>query len=97
MSHVVAFEVAAAAVVVVQEVKTAFWLSERSEIKRLSEDSMFKLEHELQDKSKIVKLMPTLRELEEAKSDWKDDYSLNSMMRDALRVREDAISRLERS
>ena len=47
---------------------------------------MFKLEHELQDKSKSTKLMPTLRELEDAKSDWKDDYSLNSLMRGVLRV-----------
>lgn len=30
--------------------------------------------------------MPTLKELEETKRDWKDDYKLNSMMRDALRV-----------
>jgi len=29
--------------------------------------------------------MPTLRELEEAKSDWRDDYRLNSMMRTVLR------------
>ena len=47
---------------------------------------MFKLEHELKDKSKSAKLMPTLRELEDAKSDWKDDYSLNSLMRGVLRV-----------
>ena len=47
---------------------------------------MFKLEHDVNDKSKIVKLMPTLRELEEAKSDWKDDYNLNSLMRNVFRV-----------
>lgn len=47
---------------------------------------MFSLEHELNDKNKIIRLMPTLKELEETKRDWKDDYKLNSMMRDALRV-----------
>jgi hypothetical protein len=47
---------------------------------------MFKLEHEANDKSKVAKLMPTLRELEETKSEWKDDYKLNSMMRNVLRV-----------
>lgn len=47
---------------------------------------MFKLEHEAKDKEKVAKLMPTLRELEEAKSEWKDDYRLNSMMRNVLRV-----------
>ena len=59
---------------------------EKSYIKRLSADPMFKLEHEANDKSKVAKLMPTLRELEEAKQDWKDDYKLNSLMRKELRV-----------
>jgi hypothetical protein len=49
-------------------------------------DPMFSLEHEAGDKEKSAKLMPTLRELEEVKSDWKDDYRLNSMMRSVLRV-----------
>lgn len=47
---------------------------------------MFKLEHDANDQSKLAKVMPTLRELEEAKSDWKDDYKLNSLMRNVLRV-----------
>lgn len=58
---------------------------EKSDIKRLQVDSMFNLEHQVNDKSKIVKLMPTLRELEETKSEWKDDYKLNSLMRNVLR------------
>ena len=59
---------------------------DKNDIKRLSADPMFKLEHDTNDKSKIVKLMPTLRELEEAKSEWKDDFRLNYMMRNVLRV-----------
>jgi coiled-coil domain-containing protein 130 len=59
---------------------------EKSDIKRMNNDPMFKLEHEANDKAKIVKLMPTLVELEEAKLKWKDDFSLNSMMRNKLRV-----------
>jgi hypothetical protein len=47
---------------------------------------MFNLEHEINDKSKLVRLAPTLKELEEVKSEWKDDYKLNSMMRDVFRV-----------
>ena len=59
---------------------------EKDEIKRLSVDPMFSLEHEKKDKAKVAKLMPTLRELEEVKQEWKDDYKLNSLMRNALRV-----------
>ena len=58
---------------------------EKSDIKRLQVDSMFNLEHQVNDKTKIQKLMPTLRELEETKSEWKDDYKLNSLMRSVLR------------
>jgi hypothetical protein len=46
---------------------------------------MFSLEHEKKDKEKVAKLMPTLKELEEVKQEWKDDYKLNSMMRNVLR------------
>ena len=46
---------------------------------------MFSLEHEKKDKEKVAKLMPTLKELEEVKQEWKDDYRLNSMMRNVLR------------
>ena len=53
---------------------------------------MFNLEHQANDKEKIVKLMPTLRELEEVKSEWKDDYKLNSMMRSKFRTEKKAIT-----
>jgi coiled-coil domain-containing protein 130 len=59
---------------------------ERADLKRLAVDAMFAAEHEMQDKEKVGKLMPTLRELEEVKSEWKDDYKLNVMMRNVLRV-----------
>lgn len=59
---------------------------ERDDLKRLAVDPMFGLEHEFNDKDKAAKLMPTLSELEDIKSDWKDDYRLNSMMRNVLRV-----------
>jgi coiled-coil domain-containing protein 130 len=36
--------------------------------------------------------MPTLRELEEVKSEWKDDYKLNSMMRSKFRTEKKAIN-----
>ena len=47
---------------------------------------MFNLEHVANDKEKVAKIMPTLRELEEAKSGWKDDYAINSMIRNSFRV-----------
>lgn len=59
---------------------------ERADIKRLAVDAMFGLEHEFKDKDKAAKLMPTLSELEDVKSEWRDDYRLNSMMRNVLRV-----------
>jgi coiled-coil domain-containing protein 130 len=59
---------------------------EKSDIKRMNTDPMFKLEHEKNDLSKSVKLVPTLNELEEAKLQWRDDFDLNSLMRQKLRV-----------
>ncbi|CAF0867610.1 unnamed protein product [Brachionus calyciflorus] len=58
---------------------------DKNDIKRLSLDPMFSLEHETLDKEKSTKLMPTLKELEAAKSDWKDDYAINSLLRKELR------------
>ena len=60
---------------------------EKEMVKRMAVDAMFAAEHEKTDKDKAVKLMPTLGELEDLKSDWKDDYRLNSMMRNVLRVK----------
>ena len=65
---------------------------EKSDIKRLAIDPMFNLEHQVNDQTKIAKLMPTLRELEETKSEWKDDYKLNSLMRNVLRGEKKAIN-----
>lgn len=58
---------------------------DKADIKKLSADPMFKLEHDTTDKSKVTKLMPTLRELEHVQSQWKDDFALNSLMRRELR------------
>lgn len=58
---------------------------EKSDIKKLSADPMFKLEHDTIDKTKVQKIMPTLRELESVQSQWKDDFDLNSLMRGHLR------------
>ena len=68
------------------------FFKDRNDIKRLTVDPMFNLEHQANDKEKIVKLMPTLRELEEVKSEWKDDYKLNSMMRNKFRTEKKAIT-----
>lgn len=54
---------------------------EKADIKRMKQDAMFGLEHETKDKSKVAKLAPTLRDLEEERLEWRDDYRLNAMMR----------------
>ena len=59
---------------------------ERSDIKRLAADPMFKLEHDTKDKGKMAKVMPSLRELEQVQTQWKDDFAANSLMRGELRV-----------
>lgn len=58
---------------------------EKSDIKKLAADPMFKLEHDTADKTKVEKLMPTLRELEEVQAQWQDDFGANSLMRFHLR------------
>jgi len=65
---------------------------EKSDIKRLNNDPMFKLEHERTDEMKAAKLMPTLNELEAMKSGWKDDFELNQIVRGKFRAEKKAIN-----
>ncbi len=58
---------------------------EKSDIKKLAADPMFKLEHDSADRGKAAPLMPTLRELEAVQAQWQDDFGANSLMRSQLR------------
>ncbi|KAG8191662.1 hypothetical protein JTE90_016452 [Oedothorax gibbosus] len=63
--------------------------------KKLATDSMFCLEHGVQDKAKQKSLLPSLAQLEEYKEKWKDDYQLNKVLRQKFRERKKEISNSE--
>lgn len=47
---------------------------------------MFKLDHEGKDKEKLKKALPSLTDMIDYQSRWKDDYQLNSSLRRKFRV-----------
>ncbi|XP_056426277.1 probable splicing factor YJU2B [Hyla sarda] len=59
--------------------------TEHEEKQKLETDSMFRLEHGVKDKEKLQKAAPSLSELQEAQSAWKDDFALNSLLRGKFR------------
>ena len=54
--------------------------------KKLMTDSMFKLEHDVNDKEKADTIAPAIQQLEEFQERWKDDYSHNRAIRHIFRV-----------
>lgn len=54
--------------------------------KKLITDSMFKLEHEVNDKEKASSAAPAIQQLEVLQERWKDDYSHNRNIRHIFRV-----------
>jgi coiled-coil domain-containing protein 130 len=54
--------------------------------KKLATDSMFKLEHEVEDQAKAKSVAPVIQELEVFQKRWKDDYSFNRAIRQTFRV-----------
>lgn len=63
--------------------------------KKLSTDSMFGLEHNVNDKIKQKNILPSLQKLEESKEVWKDDYILNKTLRQQFRVKKKEIASTE--
>ncbi|XP_038608399.1 coiled-coil domain-containing protein 130-like [Tachyglossus aculeatus] len=59
--------------------------TEGEEKKKLETDAMFRLEHGTADRGKLHKAVPTLSNIQEAQSAWKDDFALNSMLRRKFR------------
>ncbi|XP_066449810.1 probable splicing factor YJU2B [Eleutherodactylus coqui] len=59
--------------------------TEHEEKQKLETDSMYRLEHGVKDKEKLQKAAPSLSELQEAQSAWRDDFALNSLLRNKFR------------
>ncbi|XP_026092126.1 putative splicing factor YJU2B [Carassius auratus] len=59
--------------------------TEHSEKEKLETDAMFKLDHGGKDKEKLRAAIPSLNELQEQQSGWKDDFQLNSVLRRKFR------------
>lgn len=62
-------------------------LSAHEEKQKLEMDAMYQLEHGAKDQSKLQRALPTLQNIQEAQNAWKDDFVLNSLLRQKFRVR----------
>lgn len=60
--------------------------AEHKEKEKLETDAMFKLDHRGKDKEKLKRALPSLSEIQEYQSGWKDDFQLNSALRRNFRV-----------
>uniref|UniRef100_A0A3Q3XJG9 Probable splicing factor YJU2B n=1 Tax=Mola mola TaxID=94237 RepID=A0A3Q3XJG9_MOLML len=60
--------------------------TEHTEKEKLETDAMFKLDHRGKDKEKLKKALPSLSEIQEYQSGWKDDFQLNSALRRKFRM-----------
>ncbi|XP_058237276.1 probable splicing factor YJU2B isoform X1 [Hemibagrus wyckioides] len=65
--------------------------TEHTEKEKLETDAMYKLDHGGKDKEKLRAAIPSLSELQELQSGWKDDFELNSALRRKFRVEKKAI------
>ncbi|XP_051978119.1 probable splicing factor YJU2B [Xyrauchen texanus] len=59
--------------------------TEHSEKEKLETDPMYKLDHGGKDKEKLRAAIPSLTELQEHQSGWKDDFQINSTLRRKFR------------
>lgn len=59
--------------------------TEHEEKQKLETDSMYRLEHGVKDKEKLQRAAPSLSELQEAQSAWRDDFAINSLLRNKFR------------
>ncbi|XP_074835943.1 putative splicing factor YJU2B [Carettochelys insculpta] len=59
--------------------------TEHEEKKKLETDAMYRLEHGTADQGKLRRAIPTLSNIQEAQSAWKDDFAINSMLRRKFR------------
>ncbi|XP_073700181.1 probable splicing factor YJU2B [Garra rufa] len=69
--------------------------TEHSEKEKLETDAMYKLDHGGKDKEKLRAAIPSLNELQEQQSGWKDDFQLNSALRRKFRTEKKVIAEEE--
>ncbi|XP_067355336.1 probable splicing factor YJU2B [Channa argus] len=69
--------------------------TERTEKEKLETDAMFKLDHSGKDKEKLVKALPSLSEIQDYQSGWKDDFQLNSSLRRKFRTEKKVLAEQE--
>ncbi|XP_053711089.1 probable splicing factor YJU2B [Synchiropus splendidus] len=67
--------------------------TERETKEKLETDAMFKLDHEGTDKEKFKKSLPSLIEIQDYQSRWKDDFQLNSSLRKKFREEKKALAK----
>lgn len=60
--------------------------TERAEKEKLETDAMYKLDHGGKDKEKLKKALPSLSEIQDHRSAWKEDFQLNSTLRRKFRT-----------
>ncbi|XP_041838327.1 coiled-coil domain-containing protein 130 homolog [Melanotaenia boesemani] len=69
--------------------------TERAEKEKLETDAMYKLDHGGKDKEKLTKALPSLMEIQEHQSGWKDDFQLNSVLRRKFRTEKKVLAEQE--
>lgn len=69
--------------------------TERTEKEKLETDAMYKLDHGGKDKEKLKKALPSLSEIQDHQSGWKDDFRLNSTLRRKFRTEKKVIAEQE--
>ncbi|XP_038640486.1 coiled-coil domain-containing protein 130 homolog [Scyliorhinus canicula] len=69
--------------------------TEHEEKKKLETDPMYKLEHGVGDQEKLKIAVPTLSNIQEMQSAWKDDFAINSMLRKKFRDEKKVLKELE--
>ncbi|XP_059191275.1 probable splicing factor YJU2B [Centropristis striata] len=69
--------------------------TERMEKEKLETDPMFKLDHGGKDKEKLKKALPSLSEIQDYQSGWKNDFQLNSSLRRKFRTEKKVLAEQE--
>ncbi|KAM9857587.1 putative splicing factor YJU2B isoform 1-T3 [Aulostomus maculatus] len=69
--------------------------TEREEKEKLETDAMYKLDHGGKDKEKLMKALPSLSEIQDYQSSWKDDFQLNSSLRRKFRIEKKVLAEQE--
>uniref|UniRef100_A0A7N8XWL9 Probable splicing factor YJU2B n=2 Tax=Mastacembelus armatus TaxID=205130 RepID=A0A7N8XWL9_9TELE len=69
--------------------------TERTEKEKLETDAMYKLDHSGKDKQKLTKALPSLSEIQDYQSGWKDDFQLNSSLRRKFRTEKKVLAEQE--